>query len=737
MTIRRHTLGHVRQDCTRPYELVVARLKDGKRSGKSLAARCPAHDDRRNSLSVSEGDDGRVLIKCFAGCQTSEIVAALGLTMADLFPRQGDGGVTSLPQHCNSATAVTLAQYAAAKKLPLDFLRSLGLSDITYQGRPAVRIPYLDEGGVEVAVRIRTALEKSKEGDNRFRWRRGSKPRLYGLWHMPKTGYLILCEGESDCHTLWYHGFSALGIPGAANWSEARDGAKLEGIEEIYVVIEPDKGGATVQGWLAKSKIAGRAKLLTLGAFKDPSALHLDDAARFSARMKEAMGRAVPVAQALAAQAATETVEAWNRCDFLAQSEDILARFAEALCGRGVVGEARSGKLLYLALTSRFLERPVSVVIKGPSSGGKSFLVERVLNFFPALAVYALTAMSERALVYTDADLRNRFLVVFEAAGLAGDVASYLIRSLLSEGRLVYEFVEKTSSGLKSRRIEKEGPTGLLLTTTAVRLHPENETRLLSLHVVDTQEQTKAVLSATAETAEGVNKQIDLGPWVDLQVWLQYAEHRVVVPFSGQLAERVQPVAVRLRRDFGAVLALIRAHAILHQASRRSDEQGRIVATLADYVAVRDLVADIVAEGVEATVPAVVRETVAAANRLLEEGASEIALNKLSTTLRLDKSVISRRVAMAVQLGYLKNLEDKRGRPARLVLGDPLPDEREVLPGVAELQPCSVEGRAHVAPSPLTPESATVASSNGATEEHQTGDTSTEGEVERVLEVEI
>lgn len=49
------------------------------------SARCPAHDDRRSSLSVSIGEGSRVLFKCHAGCTAREIAAALGLTMKDLF----------------------------------------------------------------------------------------------------------------------------------------------------------------------------------------------------------------------------------------------------------------------------------------------------------------------------------------------------------------------------------------------------------------------------------------------------------------------------------------------------------------------------------------------------------------------------------------------------------------------------------------------------------------------------
>ena len=66
--------------------------------------------------------------------------------------------------------------------------------------------------------------------------------------------------------------------------------------------------------------------------------------------------------------------------------------------------------------------------------------------------------------------------MLYEAAGL-GEDASYLVRSLLSEGKIRYETVGKTENGFQAYLIEREGPTGLLLTTTALNLHPENETR--------------------------------------------------------------------------------------------------------------------------------------------------------------------------------------------------------------------------------------------------------------------
>ena len=55
----------------------------------------------------------------------------------------------------------------------------------------------------------------------------------------------------------------------------------------------------------------------------------------------------------------------------LIEQPDILAKFSEAIGAAGVVGETRTARLLYLALTSRFFARPISIAIKGPSSAGK------------------------------------------------------------------------------------------------------------------------------------------------------------------------------------------------------------------------------------------------------------------------------------------------------------------------------------------------------------------------------
>lgn len=639
------------------------------------------------------------------------------LKLADLLgiqrpEKRGEGGSMIPPN--NTATlqhsGCTLEEYAEAKMLPVDFLQSVcQLSEITYLGKKAVRIPYLKQDGAEGATRFRIQQTKSKP-DNRFRWKKGTKPTLYGLHRLEDArqhGEITIAEGESDSQTLWYHGVDAIGLPGAGNWNEQRDAGLFDGFARINIIIEPDSGGDAVRKWLETSAIAERAFLIDLGELKDASNLHLSvggDRAAFMEQWNAAHESATPWESIESAETQARIDGAWAACSELASEPRILDLVAEKIEQRGVAGESRNAKLLYLIVTSRVLPRPVSASVKGPSSAGKSFVTEQVLNMFPESAYYALSGMSERALVYDDEPLTHRYLVIYEAAGLTGDFASYLVRSLLSEGKIRYVTVEKTSEGMKPKTIERDGPTGLLVTTTAVHLHPENETRMLSIPATDSRDQTKRILMSIASP---LREPEDYSVWKALQIWIDNAVHDVEIPFAMTLAEMIPPVAVRLRRDFGLILSLVRTHAILHQATRERDIHGRILASIDDYAVVHGLVEDLVSSGIESSVSATVRETVDVVKRLLgdqpkqsllsrvrdDDASKTVSVTEIAKELNLDKSATSRRVKVAIDGGYLRNDEMKRGRPARIAIGEPLPEDTELLPSAERLKArCSVAG---------------------------------------------
>lgn len=75
----------------------LTHVESPRQTARGWTALCPAHDDRSPSLSISEGDDGRILVKCWAACTAQEIVEAMGLRLSDLF--KGNQTVESRNQH--------------------------------------------------------------------------------------------------------------------------------------------------------------------------------------------------------------------------------------------------------------------------------------------------------------------------------------------------------------------------------------------------------------------------------------------------------------------------------------------------------------------------------------------------------------------------------------------------------------------------------------------------------------
>lgn len=71
-----------------PIDNLLSRMDGVKEtSAGRWIARCLAHDDKRPSVTIRELPDGTILLKCWAGCGAADVVAAVGLTLADLFPR--------------------------------------------------------------------------------------------------------------------------------------------------------------------------------------------------------------------------------------------------------------------------------------------------------------------------------------------------------------------------------------------------------------------------------------------------------------------------------------------------------------------------------------------------------------------------------------------------------------------------------------------------------------------------
>ena len=218
------------------------------------------------SADLSQNGTGAMaLLRCHSQeCDVEAMIREVDLELGDLYAsRNGKGAVP------NALPGCTLEEYAAAKNLPPDFLKHefVGLEDSTYYCRtsekkiPAVKIPYMDESGDEVATRYRTGLHKPDHGDDtRFRWAKNTTLALYGrnwLDVARENDYVFVVEGESDCHVGWHYEIPTIGVPGAQNWRDEW-AVLLDGISLLIVPVEDEAGEKLWKALSACGRLADR-----------------------------------------------------------------------------------------------------------------------------------------------------------------------------------------------------------------------------------------------------------------------------------------------------------------------------------------------------------------------------------------------------------------------------------------------------------------------------------------------
>lgn len=665
---------------------------------QSAVYRCPFpdHQDEHPSFTV-DLQTGRFI--CF-GCGRKGTVAELRAGL-DQFMEQGvvcpdkqygslaHGPVVS-PVSCRtpnaSSSGLTLDDLIAQKALSPEVLQREGVVQSKYAGMPCVQVPYYSESGQCLAVRSRIALE----GD-RFRWRKGDRAVLYGLNHLEgfrAAGFVLVVEGETDCWTAWEYGIPCLGVPGKSIW-RSEWSELLSGLD-VYVWQEP---GAEDFIQSLHRDMPGLKVLLPPEGIKDLNYAHcaghdvpsLVEQLQAEARPASELGEAGLQARiAVLEQQAASVLEA----------DDPLDIVKDAIRKAGYGGDMKTVVLTYLAATGRVLamrygSMPVHLLLVGPASSGKSYTVGSVLRLLPDDAYHAIDAGSPRVLIYDEDPLEHRLLVFSEADSLpAGEdnPAASAVRSLLQDHSLNYEVTEKDPKrgGFKVRKIHKPGPT-TLITTSTKRLGAQLESRLFVVEVKDDQEQLAAALTMQAQLELYGPVADDTEGLMAFQSYLQMqAPWDVVVPFAEELAAclRDQPHESRVARDFNRTLSLIKAVTVIRHRHRKTNAQGRLIAELDDYRTVYELVADVFETGGGASER--VRETVEAVRRLVV-GDSSVSQVEIAKELGLAKGTVSNRVHRAIAGGWLINEETGRGKPAKIRLGEPLP-ERAGLPTPEELE---------------------------------------------------
>lgn len=166
-----------------PLSRFLEHFPDAEPHGHYWTAHCPGHEDRRRSLSISEGDDGRVLLHCHAGCEPARVIAPLPIQMADLFPASPE------PHRRPEPEAV------------YDYRDERG--ELLYQ---KVRLP-----GKKFLIRRRSDAPNGDEWVYKDVFGDGLRRVLYRVPDLLKAprDLVFVCEGEKDADRLWREGLAA------------------------------------------------------------------------------------------------------------------------------------------------------------------------------------------------------------------------------------------------------------------------------------------------------------------------------------------------------------------------------------------------------------------------------------------------------------------------------------------------------------------------------------------------
>lgn len=291
---------------------ILVRLHGVRGKVPTWTARCPAHDDKKSSLSISQAAD-RVLMKCHAGCSVEAIVAKLGLKLSNLFTESGGNG-----------------------------------------GREAATYEYSDETGTLLFQVVRYApkafRQRRPDGAGGWTWKLNGVRRV--LYRLPRVAAAVMAdrrvfvtEGERDVHSVEAAGQTATCNPGGAGkwrpeYSEALRGAR------VVVVADRDEPGYAHARSVARALdgIAKRVTLMQPAVGKDVTD-HLGAGKTLAELVPLALDQPVVAAPP---KPAADGFQLVHLSELLAEPDEEVAWLVDGVLVEGglsiIVGKPKSGK---------------------------------------------------------------------------------------------------------------------------------------------------------------------------------------------------------------------------------------------------------------------------------------------------------------------------------------------------------------------------------------------------------
>jgi energy-coupling factor transporter ATP-binding protein EcfA2 len=235
----------------------------------------------------------------------------------------------------------------------------------------------------------------------------------------------------------------------------------------------------------------------------------LEEIARIAAERRKASEKAVDEQQVDPLESTSQEVK--DAALELLKSDSLFEQISADIRDIGVAGEEELALMIYIVMTSRLLDKPLSAIVLGASASGKSYIIETVAKLMPPEGVVQAHDFSDQALYYLPSgSLRHKVVVsgerVQEHRGSDGHAEdnSKAFREMVAGGELRKAVTVKGPDGKpKTALIYQPGPIAYLESSTAANIHDEDSTRLLPLATDESATQTKRIVEAQRQEAKG------------------------------------------------------------------------------------------------------------------------------------------------------------------------------------------------------------------------------------------
>ncbi|MDD2710729.1 MAG: hypothetical protein PHV34_22340 [Verrucomicrobiae bacterium] len=380
---------------------------------------------------------------------------------------------------------------------------------------------------------------------------------------MKKNEIIFTSDGFNVCYEKRRYELRAIEKPSAGRLKATVKACRAEaGGDGAKVGFHID----TVDFYLSRSR---RGFIVEASRFFQINPLQIEkDVARLITQLENYL---IKRAQAALPQPPTVSAKDQAEGEKLGHHRDLIGEILRDMEKLGMVGENVNALTAYLAMTSRLMDNPLSLMFLSSSGSGKSFLQDTVLSLCPGDSLVKVASLTDKSLFYKGENaLAHKVLALEEDAG--GEGAAYSLRILISAKCLVIETtVRNAMTGkLETQSSRVNGPVSVFFTSTNPALDPETRSRFLVLSVDETPAQTKRIIEQQkrAHTLEGITRR-KIGEAI---LSRHHAFQRLLKPLTVVFQDKpllgFETDRLCFRRDHPKFLQLILAVAFLHQMQR-------------------------------------------------------------------------------------------------------------------------------------------------------------------------